>query len=191
METQDQSPTDLFRAVSHGMECWSVDDIPAGNPSPGAQMTFTKPRQLVAAALIAVVAVYLGARVGYSSLPPLPALVGMTLLLLAGVDVALAFSLRSRLKGRRGVEPPEALTAARAVALAKASSMLGALMGGAFVGLLVYVLPIRDVVEAAKSDTTSCIVGIVCSAALIGAGLWLEYCLRTPEDRDENDQQPR
>ena len=45
------------------------------------------------------------------------------------------------------------LAAARAVALAKASSMAGAIMGGAWIGLLAYLLPMLGRVAAARSDT--------------------------------------
>ncbi|MFD1049437.1 DUF3180 family protein, partial [Kibdelosporangium lantanae] len=37
----------------------------------------------------------------------------------------------------------------------------------------------------AANDTTSSVVGAVCAAALIAGGLWLEHCLRTPDDPDE------
>lgn len=149
-------------------------------------MTFTKSRHLVAAGLVAAVVIYLLSLLSYGGLPPLPTLAGATLLLIAVVDVVLAVNMRPRVQRKQGTEPVEALTAARAVALAKASSMAGAIMAGVWVGLLGYLLPQLSVVEAAKSDATSGVVGLISAACLIGAGLWLEHCLRNP-DEPEND----
>ncbi|CAM4039288.1 DUF3180 domain-containing protein [Kibdelosporangium persicum] len=150
-------------------------------------MRFTRPRDLVIAGLLAAVVLYLIMQSAYGSLPPLPTLAGISLVIIAIVDVALGFSLRSRIKGTNPGKPVQALTAARAVALAKASSVLGAIMLGAWLGVLVYVLPKRADVLAAANDTSSAVVGALCSAALIAAGLWLEHCCRTPDDPKEPD----
>jgi hypothetical protein len=150
-------------------------------------MTFTKPRQLVLPGVIAVALVYVGARVGYTSLPPLPTLAGASLLLIAVLDTVLALNLRARIKRRAGYEPVEAVTAARSVALAKASSLAGAIMSGVWIGLLAYLLPERTLFEAARSDVTSAVVGLISAAALIAAGLWLEHCLRSPDKQDDEE----
>ncbi|MEV4311082.1 DUF3180 domain-containing protein [Actinocrispum sp. NPDC049592] len=147
-------------------------------------MRFTKPRDLIAAGLVAGIVLYLIMQSAYGSLPPLPTLAGVTLVVIAVIDVVLGFSLRARIRSKTG-RPVQALAAARAVALAKASSMLGAIMLGAWLGVLVYVLPKRSDIVAAANDTTSSVIGIVCAALLIGAGLWLEHCLRTPKDPDD------
>jgi hypothetical protein len=145
---------------------------------------FTRPRDLVAAALLAGIVLYLIIRAAYGSMPPLPTLAGLTLVIIAVIDVVLGFSLRSRIRSKTG-RPVQALAAARAVALAKASSMLGAIMLGAWLGVLAYVLPKRADVVAAANDTTSSVIGALCAAALIAGGLWLEHCLRTPREPDE------
>ncbi|SES06060.1 DUF3180 domain-containing protein [Actinokineospora terrae] len=151
-------------------------------------MTFTKPRDLVLAGLVGAVVVYLALRVLYGDLPPLPRLAGITLLVLAVVEALFGFGLRDRIKGTG--KPVQPLTAARAVALAKASSVLGAIMVGAWLGVLGYVLPESAEVAAAKHDVASAIVGVACSAALIAAALWLESCCRTPDDRDDQRRDP-
>jgi hypothetical protein len=148
-------------------------------------MTFTKPRQLIGAGLIAAVVVFLGARVTYGELPPLPLLAGATLLLIAVVDVVLALNMRPRVKHRPGTEPVDSLTAARAVALAKASSMAGAIMAGVWIGLLTYLTPLLGTVEAARTDTIAAVIGLISAAALIAAGLWLENSLRNPDEPEE------
>ena len=154
----------------------------------GATVKFTSARDLVAAGLLAAVVIHILVRSTYGSLPPLPALAGITLLLLAVVEAVLGFVLRSKIRHPRGGRPIQPLTAARAVALAKASSLLGAIMLGAWLGVLGYVFPRRADIEAAAGDTTSAIIGVICAAALIGGGLWLEYCCRSPHDEDEDQR---
>jgi hypothetical protein len=143
---------------------------------------FTRPRDLAIAGVLAGVALYLVMQSAYGSMPPLPTLAGVTLVVIAVIDVVLAFSLRSKIRSGKLIQP---LSAARAVALAKASSMLGAIMLGAWLGVLVYVLPKRSELVAAANDTSSSVIGALCAAALIAAGLWLEHCCRTPDDPNE------
>jgi hypothetical protein len=147
-------------------------------------MHFTRARDLVLAGLVTTAVVYLLVRVLYGQLPPLPTFAGVTLLVLAIVETVLAFSIRARIRTPRGARPGQALTAARAVALAKASSLLGAIMAGAWLGVLGYVLPRRSEITAAADDLPSTVVGVICSALLIAAALWLEWCCRTPRDQD-------
>jgi hypothetical protein len=154
-------------------------------PRHAEHLTFTKPRQLIGAGLAAAVVVYLLTRLIYGELPPLPLLAGATLLLIALVDVVLALNMRPRVKRKPGTEPVDSLTAARAVALAKASSMAGAIMSGVWVGLIVYLMPLLGSVAAARADTVAAVIGLVSAAALIAAGLWLENCLRNPDEPEE------
>jgi hypothetical protein len=151
-------------------------------------MHFTRARDLVWAGLIAAVAVYLLVRLTYGQLPPLPTLAGFPLLVLAVVEAALGVSLRSRIRDPGKGRPVQALTAARAVALAKASSLFGAIMLGTWLAVLGYLLPLRVELDAAAADLPSAIIGTLCSATLIAAALWLEHCCRTP--RDQDDQRP-
>jgi hypothetical protein len=143
---------------------------------------FTKPRDLLAAGIVAGLLAHLLIRLAYDTLPPLPTFAGFTLLVIAAANLWLAVSLRARILRKPGARPVEPLTAARAVAFAKASSLLGAIMLGAWAGVLVYVLPARGSFEAADHDTVSGIVGAVCAALLIAAALWLERCCKTPDD---------
>src|SRR5438132_11140985 len=85
-------------------------------PRYGDRMHFTRPRELLAAALIGLVLAYLLFQVAYGSIPRLPTLAGVTLLALAVLELTLAFSVRNRIRAGRVVA---ALAIARAVALAK------------------------------------------------------------------------
>ncbi|NKE62533.1 DUF3180 domain-containing protein [Lentzea sp. PSKA42] len=150
-------------------------------------MRFTRPRDLAAVAIIAGLLAHLLLRLAYDSLPPMPALAGSTLFVIAVVEVVLAFSLRSRIQRRQGARPVQPLTAARAVALAKASSVLGALMFGAWTGLLIYVIPVRDSFPAASKDLVAAVIGVISALALTAAALWLEHCCKTPTETPGKD----
>jgi hypothetical protein len=148
---------------------------------------FTRPRDLTTVAIIAGLLAHLLLRLSYDSLPPMPALAGSTLFVMAVVEVVLAFSLRSRIQRRPGARPVQPLTAARAVALAKASSVLGALMFGAWTGLLIYVIPVRDSFPAASNDLVAAVAGMISAVALTAAALWLEHCCKTPTEGSGNE----
>lgn len=144
-------------------------------------MHFTRPRELVIAGLIGLVLGRLLFQLAYGTFPPLPLFVGATLFLLGLVESVLAFSVRARI---RDGKVRAAMAIARMVALAKASSLAGAFMLGAWIGVFSYLAPRRTEVTAAANDFRSAAVGLVSAAVLIGAALWLEHCCRTPEPRD-------
>ena len=62
-------------------------------------------------------------------------------MLLAIAEVLAANQLRDRIRRRPGALPVQPLVAARMLALAKASAVVGAVMVGIWAGLLVYVVP--------------------------------------------------
>lgn len=148
-------------------------------------MTPTRPRDLLLAAVVTGLLVNVAVALAYGSLPDLPLLAGSTLGLL-GVGLAVAGSaLRRRIRGE-GV-PVNPLVAARAVVVAQATALGGAVVAGAWSGVLVYALPRAGVLTAAAGDAAAAAVGLVCALVLVGGGLFLEHCLRTPEDRDARD----
>ncbi|SDX11776.1 Protein of unknown function [Amycolatopsis xylanica] len=150
-------------------------------------MHFTRPRDLLGAGLACLAAGYLLLQVAYGSLPRLPLFVGATLAVLALLEVFLAFSIRGRISGGRVLQ---AIAVARSVALAKASSLAGSVMLGFWLAAVIYLLPKRGLLIAAASDLRSAVVGAASAAVLIGAGLWLEHCCRTPEPRDRDRAGP-
>lgn len=150
-------------------------------------MHFTRPRDLVLAGIVGLAVGFLLIQLAYRDIPRLPTFAGVTLAVLAIVETILAFSIRSRIREGRFVR---ALTAARAVALAKASSLLGAIMLGGWLAVLGYVVPRRDEIIAAEQDTPSAVIGALCAIALMAAALWLEYCCRTPDDQYKDRTNP-
>jgi hypothetical protein len=145
-------------------------------------MTPTRPRDLLAAGLVAAVLVNLLVRLAYGSLPAIPLLAGATLGVLGAAEALAGNALRARIRRRPGTRPVQPLVAARAVVVAKASSLAGAIMAGAWAGLLAHVLPRAFEVTAAAGDTAAAAVGLVCALGLVAGALWLERCCRTPDD---------
>lgn len=147
-------------------------------------MRTTRPGDLALLAFVAAVGTWLLARGFYGSVPPVSLLAGVSLLLLAGVEVGLAVVLRGRIERRPGARTLDPIMAARSVALAKASSLGGAVVVGAWTGALVYLLPRRSELVAAAQDVPGAVVGLVSALLLVVAALVLERTCRTPDDPD-------
>jgi hypothetical protein len=145
-------------------------------------ITPTRPRDLVLPAAGAAVAVHLVVRLTYGSLPTFPLGAGLPLVVLGLAEAVGGFGLRARIRHRPGTRPVEPLVAARAVLVARASALAGALMAGAWLGLLAYVVPRSAVLAAAAGDTAAAAVGLVGAACLVAGALWLQHCCRTPDD---------
>jgi len=137
----------------------------------------TRPAVLLAVAAAAGLVAYVIVRGVYDSLPPLPRIAPVSLLLIAVAEAALAVGTRNRLAGRVGTKPIDPLLVARYAALAKASSLVGALATGAYAGLLGYVLPLRSADEP-RSDAWVSTLGVVAGLGLVAAAYALERVCR-------------
>ncbi len=156
----------------------------------GGAVKPTRGRDLVAAGLVAALMANLLVRLSYGSLPGLPLLAGATLGVLGIAEALAGNALRARIRRRPGARPVQPLVAARAVLLAKASALAGAIMAGAWTGLLLYVLPRSGEVTAASADAVSGVVGLGCALGLVAGALWLERCCRTPDDERPDQPHP-
>ncbi|KAA0022064.1 DUF3180 domain-containing protein [Antrihabitans cavernicola] len=145
----------------------------------------TRVWDLLALFLIAGVASWILVRVLYGQLPPIPIYAGASLYPIAGIELIAALMIRARINDHRIGDGPRQLhpiTAARAVALAKASALVGAASAGVWLGFLLWVFPQRSNLRAAVSDSPGAIVGLVAGVLLVAAALWLEHCCKTPDD---------
>ncbi|MGW4477526.1 DUF3180 domain-containing protein [Rhodococcus triatomae] len=145
----------------------------------------TRGRDLVALAAFAAAVTWILVRSFYGSLPPVSVFAGASLYPVAAIELILAFVIRSRVDEHRiGADRHQLhpITAARAVALAKASSLVGAASAGVWFGLLVYLLPARSSVDAAQQDTAGTLVGLIGGILLVAAAMWLEHCCKTPDE---------
>ena len=117
-------------------------------------------------------------RAYYSSLPALPIVGPISLVLLAGFEMMYGFSVRSRLRNP-GNRPLEPLFVAKLAVLAKASSHAAAIIAGLYGGFLVYTLTKlgnpRDQRRQPRQRTQR-----RRFACLVGAALFLEYSCRVP-----------
>ena len=145
----------------------------------------TKIRTLALTALVSALAVWLLLHLVYASIPALPWTTVPALLLLALAEVVSGRNVRSRLRGSGGTRIPP-IAVARMAALAKASSLAAALIGGLAVGFLVYVLASLDK-SAYRSDAVVAGVTLVSAMALVLAALYLEQGCRVPTRKDEDD----
>ncbi len=150
----------------------------------------TRVRDLIAYAAAVTLITWLALRQWYGDLPRLRWFVPLSLVLLAIAEVLAANQLRDRIRRRPGALPVEPLVAARMLALAKASAVVGAVMVGIWAGLLVYAVPRLGQLAAAGNDTATAAFGVVAAVALTAAALWLEYSCRTPAPPD-GDRQAR
>ena len=144
---------------------------------------------LIAWCVVAGAASYLIMRVVYTSLPKLPTLAPASLGLIALAEGVLAVGTRNRLLGRPGTHPVEPMLVARYAALAKASSIVGALAIGAYAGILGYVLPLRDAPQPRDDGIVSAF-GIAAGFAVVVAAYALERVCRVKPPRDSPPEPP-
>jgi Protein of unknown function (DUF3180) len=160
----------------------------------------TKPLMLVATTLIAIVLSYLVIRFwdDFGTIPPVPVSGPITLGVLAVAVFAVALGLRARFhayrearlraaQGRRGpgdvgVKPIDPLQAARALVLAKASGLVGAIFGGCYGGYGLFLVG-HLAVDAYRSRALLCLLAFIAGMALIAAALFLERILRVPPEQ--------
>lgn len=114
-------------------------------------------------------------------LPPVPWTLPAALAIVAVGIVVVALSLRRRLKGAPGARPVDAIGAARMAALAKSCSHTGAMLGGAYGGVIAFFVVHTDS-EERRADAVMAGLSLLAAAALVGAGLLLERVCRTRRD---------
>ncbi|MFN4001639.1 DUF3180 family protein [Microcella sp.] len=146
-------------------------------------MTRTRPLALIVAALVGAAAAFaldsLLAMRGVAVLVP-PVSLAVALVLIGVVVLALAWPVRRAAKGERRIDPFYAL---RAVVLAKASALAGALLAGGAAGILLYLLT-RAVVPL--GSTLAAGGTVVAAVLLVVAALVAEHwCALPPDDPTE------
>jgi hypothetical protein len=125
----------------------------------------------------------------YATFPDLPILPSITIAALAVLEGYAALNTRARIERRPGRDPVDPLAVAWFVVLAKASSLAGAIFGGFWAGLLVWLL--FEPTRAAREDIPAAVAGLVASLALLVAALWLERSCRVPEHPEDRSGKQR
>lgn len=140
----------------------------------------TSPSTLIVAALVTAALAWLGISNFYQEMVTLPWLPGLTMLGLAAVEGVMAATTKPRIDRRPGTVPVDPLVVARYAVLAKASSLVGALFGGLFLGLTSWLFVQRATLVKTGEDLPQAAVGLAGSIALVAAALWLERACRVP-----------
>ena len=149
----------------------------------------TKPWTLVAAVVISGVVAWLLLTATFAAMAPLPWTAVPALALLAAGEFLIGRNLRVRLSGRPGAKPVQPMSVPRVVALAKASSLAGAIFGGLALGLVGYTVTMLEK-PVPRHDAVAGAVTAVAALALILAALYLERSCRAPEPPDDDDDLP-
>jgi hypothetical protein len=146
---------------------------------------------LVLVLAVCALATWLTLRLVYTRLPPLP-WTGVPALMATSVAEAwTGYDLQARIAGRRGRRPAAPLFVSRMVALAKASSLAAAAIGGLALGFLVYTSGMLNA-TIPRQDALAAAVTLASAIVLVCAALYLEYCCRVPNapDRSRDDEAP-
>ena len=143
-------------------------------------MTETRLRTLALIALGSGVLGYLLATLIYFDLPALPALAPSGLSVLALLELIGAKAVHDWVTGPRRDARLNALQIARAVLLAKASSLGGSVLVGLYAGVFVWTFARKDTYAAAGHDALLSGLSALASLLLVVSALVLERACRTP-----------
>lgn len=139
------------------------------------------------AVIICGLVAWLAIRTTFPNLPRLPWTPAPLLLVLALAEAMTGRNLRARILGQRDDGKQLApMAVARAAALAKASSLGGAVFAGLAAGCLFYSLGLVSLPAGASNAVSA---GAILGSAviLIAAALYLERCCRAPTRRNPRD----
>ena len=133
------------------------------------------------------ISAYVLLKFSYESIPPLAYVVPVPLTALALIEFVAARRVRAAVRHEPYAKPMTAIAIARCVALGKASSVVGAGVGGAAVALLLRVVPDAGTVRAAANDTRVGVLLLASTILAVAAGLILERAGIDP-NRDRRDR---
>lgn len=154
-------------------------------------MSVLRLRTLALVALCAAVVswVVLGALDSQGGTPPLPWTAPAALVVIAAAVVSAGWPVRRWNQGHRD-RPLDALRAARAAVLARASAVTGAALAGGYAGLALVLLPTVSI-EPRRDRLLLALGAAVASLVLTAAGVLVErWCRLPPRDPDDTGGRP-
>lgn len=142
----------------------------------------TRPLTLLAIAVVCAAVTWAILDTASITLPSLPWTMSLALLLLAAAEVWSGRDLRARIRKRDSNRPvPHPTYTTRMLALAKASSLAGSLVGGVAAGFAIF--------TSGSTYITAYLQDLIASSAIFGAcvvlilaALYLEDSVRVPTD---------
>jgi hypothetical protein len=134
----------------------------------------TRPSDLAIPLVIFGVLAYLLLQAAYGSLPPFQWFTAVPIGALALIEFVIGSRVRGAVRHRPEARPMTALAVARAVALGKASALVGAALAGAELALVSYVVPDAGRTTASAHDLRVGLVLLAVTVLLLVAGLLLE-----------------
>ncbi|AKE40742.1 putative secreted protein [Corynebacterium kutscheri] len=142
-------------------------------------MKRTSPAVLIALGGFCAAASYIVVSGFYGAMATVPIAPGLLLIALAVLCLALVWKFKNTDLGldRTQLNP---IAAANFLIVGKASAYTGAIFGGIYLGMAVYVLPKTATLLAAVADTPGVVTALIGGIALSAAGFWLERTLSVP-----------
>lgn len=150
-------------------------------------MTKTSPWTLLAVGVFCAAAMGIFTWGFYGHFPSVPMSASCALGGLALLCLGLGYLVRNRVEqGRIGQDRSQLnpVTASQFLIIGKASEWTGAIMGGAYVGMACYVLPMSDTLLAAAEDRTPVVLAAGAGILLTLAGAYLEDSCHLPPPTD-------
>jgi hypothetical protein len=148
----------------------------------------TRPLNLVLAAAVTAALAFIFVRDHFAAIPDVTWLAGLTMAGLAVVEAIAAHNTRARIEHRPRAGRLNPLLVARLAVLAKASSLAGAILAGAYGGVAAWAWSERDRLTVASADLAPAVAGVVGALALVAAALLLERACRVPKPPDDSDE---
>ncbi|MBO0804926.1 MAG: DUF3180 domain-containing protein [Nocardiopsaceae bacterium] len=147
----------------------------------------TRPLALLLIGVVCAVIAWAVLKGVYADLPPLSWTGVPALLIAAAIEAWSGRDLKARISGREGYKPAPPLFVARLVVLAKASAYAAAVLAGASLGFVVFLLRLLQD-PTPRADMLTAGVTFGSSLALLAAALYLEHSCRVPKDPDRDDE---
>jgi hypothetical protein len=161
---------------------------PGGSDGGGGRprLAPTNPATLIVAALAAAAVGWIMIARDYTDFPTLTFLPAIITAGLGALELIAAIATKSRIDRKPGTTPVNPLIVVRYVVLAKASSLVGALLGGFFGAVMIWLISERSRLAAAANDLPAAIGNVIGAVILLVGALLLERACRVPPRADED-----
>lgn len=164
------------------------EDVRRAGGGDGPRLRPTNPATLVVGALAAAAVGWLIIANDYADFPSVTWLPALILAGLGVLEIIAAVSTKARVERKPGAPPVEPLTVFRYVVLAKASSLVGAIFGGFFGAVVIWLFgQPHGAGSHPAADLPPAIGGFTGALVLLASALLLERACRVPPPPEDED----